>query len=89
MKKAELEEALDDHLAKNQTKYGSEPTLREYYKRLGTKSPVRKVVEKVTEMVKSDDEVAVKKGRRKTVARYVNTFGAMRRLVLTDLQHRR
>lgn len=72
MKKAELEEALDGHLAKNQTKYGSEPALSDYYKKLGTKSPVKKMVEKVTEMVekgvKSDDDVAVKKSRRKTVA---------------------
>jgi hypothetical protein len=45
--------------------------LSEYYKRLATKSPVKKMVEKVTEMVKSDDEVAVKKARRKTVATYV------------------
>lgn len=71
MKKADLEEALDEHLAKNQTTYGSTPALGDYYKRLAPKSPVKKVVEKVTEMVtKSEDEVAtaVKKGRRKTVA---------------------
>lgn len=68
MKKAELEEALDDHLSKNQTTYGSEPALSDYYKKLGAKSPLKKTVEKVTEMVKSDDEVTVKKGRRKTVA---------------------
>jgi hypothetical protein len=70
LKKADLEEALDEHLAKNETIYGSTPALSEYYKRLRSKSPVKKMVEKVTEMipVKSDDEVVVKKGRRKTVA---------------------
>jgi hypothetical protein len=89
LKKAELEEALDKHLAKNQTIYASEPSLSEYYKRLGPKSPVKKIAEKVSEMVKSDDEVATKKGRRKTVATtYVNTRLAMRRNILTTLQYR-
>ena len=89
MKKAELEEALDKHLAKNQTTYASEPSLSEYYKRLAPKSPVKKIAEKVSEMVKSDDEVATKKGRRKTVATtYANSQPALRRNILIALQYR-
>lgn len=60
--------ALDDHLRANQTTYSKEPALSEYYKRLDTKprSPVKKVAEKVTELVKSDEDAPAKKQRRKT-----------------------
>lgn len=52
--------------------YAREPTLADYYKRLDarTKSPVKKLAEKVSDLVKSDDDsivpATVKKVRRKT-----------------------
>jgi len=64
MKKADLEVALDEHLRANQSTYGSEAVLSDYYKRLGPRSPAKKV----TEMVKAEGDVVVKKGRRKTTA---------------------
>ena len=70
MKKSDLEVALDDHLRANQSTYATEPVLSDYYKRLGSgaRSPAKKIADKVTEMVKSDDEAPVaKKQRRKTV----------------------
>ena len=75
MKKAELEVALDDHLRANSTTYGKDPSLSEYYKRLGgtSRSPTKRTVsEKVTETLKSDDDdgdapAPAKKSRRKTV----------------------
>jgi hypothetical protein len=61
MRKAELEVALDDHLRANQTTYHDDPSLSDYYKRLGPVSPLRKI----TAMVKS--EAPEKKAvRRKT-----------------------
>lgn len=74
LRKAELADKLDEHLKRNATTYSKEPSLSEYYKRLGgtSKSPMKRIAEKVSEIVKSDDDVAVsvpatvKKGRRKT-----------------------
>lgn len=76
MKKADLAEKLDEHLRKNATTYSKEPSLNEYYKRLGatSRSPLKRIAEKVSDIVKSDDEVAVnlpsttpaRKTRRKT-----------------------
>lgn len=69
MKKAELEVALDEHLRTNSSTYGKDPSLSEYYKRLSStsRSPVKRLAEKVSDFVKSDDEVAApaKKPRRK------------------------
>lgn len=71
-----MAEKLDEHLRKNATSYSKEPTLGEYYKRLGStsRSPMKRIAEKVSDIVKSDDDVAVKvpapatakKPRRKT-----------------------
>ncbi|EXJ54088.1 hypothetical protein A1O7_09425 [Cladophialophora yegresii CBS 114405] len=71
LKKAELEVALDEHLRANSTTYSKDPSLSEYYKRLGgsSRSPTKKTIaEKVTETLKSDDDAPapVKKPRRKT-----------------------
>ncbi|KAJ9614216.1 hypothetical protein H2200_002352 [Cladophialophora chaetospira] len=73
LKKAELEVALDEHLRSNSTTYSKDPSLSEYYKRLGStsRSPTKKtVIEKVTETLKSDEDApaAAKKSRRKTVS---------------------
>ncbi|KAL6248097.1 hypothetical protein RBB50_005445 [Rhinocladiella similis] len=72
LKKAELEVALDEHLRANSTTYSKEPSLSEYYKRLGSssRSPVKKLAEKVSDIIKSDEETSApaKKSRRKTVA---------------------
>ncbi|KIV97950.1 hypothetical protein PV10_01645 [Exophiala mesophila] len=71
LKKAELEVALDEHLRANSTTYGKDPSLSEYYKRLAssTRSPTKKIAEKVSELVKSDDDAApVKKPKRKTTS---------------------
>ncbi len=59
MRKAELETALDDHLRANQTTYQNDPSLSDYYKRLGPTSPIKKT----TAMVKS--EASEKKAVRK------------------------
>jgi hypothetical protein len=59
MRKAELEVALDDHLRANQTAYKNDPSLGDYYKRLGPTSPIKKI----TAMVKS--EAPEKKAARK------------------------
>ena len=72
LKKADLEVALDEHLRKNATAYGRNSSLSEYYKRLGstTRSPIKRIAEKVTETLKYDDDDApapAKKPRRKTV----------------------
>ncbi|KAK5101910.1 hypothetical protein LTS08_004369 [Lithohypha guttulata] len=60
LRKAELAEKLDDHLRRNATTYSKEPSLSEYYKRLGststTRSPVKRIAEKVSDIVKSDDD---------------------------------
>lgn len=76
LRKAELAEKLDAHLKKNATTYSKEPSLSEYYKRLGAtgRSPMKRIAEKVSDIVKSDDDVAVnvpapttaKRARRKT-----------------------
>lgn len=74
LRKAELADKLDEHLKKNATTYSKEPVLGEYYKRLGStsRSPMKRIAEKVSDIVKSDDDVVVnlpataKKGRRKT-----------------------
>lgn len=50
MRKSELEIALDDHLRANQTIYQDDPSLSDYYKRLGQWSPVKGS----TVMVKSE-----------------------------------
>lgn len=50
MRKSELEVALDDHLRANQTIYQDDPSLSDYYKRLGRWSPVKSA----TTMVKSE-----------------------------------
>ncbi|EXJ90685.1 hypothetical protein A1O1_03789 [Capronia coronata CBS 617.96] len=71
LKKAELEVALDEHLRANSTRYGKEPVLGEYYKRIAssTRSPVKKLAQKVSDIVKSDEDAApVKKSRRKTTS---------------------
>jgi len=72
LKKAELEVALDEHLRNNSTTYSKEPSLNEYYKRLGgtSRSPVKKMAEKVSDTVKSDEETMAppKKSRRKTTS---------------------
>jgi hypothetical protein len=70
LKKAELEVALDEHLRANSTTYGKDPSLSEYYKRLGSssRSPTKKTV--ASETVKTDDDAGgpAKKSRRKTVS---------------------
>lgn len=72
MKKAELEEKLDAHLQRNATIYGKVPSLNGYYSRMGavTRSPVKRIAEKVSDIVKSDDDAppatVAKKQRRKT-----------------------
>ena len=73
MRKADLAEKLDDHLKRNATTYAREPTLGEYYKRLGssTRSPMKRLAEKVSDIVKSDEDSApppatARKSRRKT-----------------------
>ncbi|EHY61093.1 hypothetical protein ABEF92_002612 [Exophiala dermatitidis] len=72
LKKAELEVALDEHLRANSTRYSKEPSLTDYYKRLGssTRSPVKKIAQKVSDVVKSDEDAPApaKKSRRKTVS---------------------
>lgn len=71
LKKADLADKLDIHLRQNATTYSREPSLADYYKRMGgpTRSPVKRIAEKVSDIVKSDDDSAiatVKKSRRKT-----------------------
>ena len=75
LRKAEIAEKLDTHLRRNATTYNKEPSLSDYYKRLGstTRSPMKRIAEKVSDIVKSDDEPTVhasvttaKKSRRKT-----------------------
>lgn len=74
LRKAELAEKLDEHLRRNATTYSKEPSLSDYYKRLGstTRSPMKRIAEKVSDIVKSDDDIVVtvpataRKGRRKT-----------------------
>jgi len=58
LKKAELEVALDEHLRSNSTTYSRDPSLSEYYKRISStsRSPIKKLAEKVSDMVKSDDD---------------------------------
>merc|ERR1712000_788954 len=72
LKKAELEVALNEHLRSNSTTYSKEPSLNEYYKRLGStsRSPVKRIAEKVSDTVKSDEETMAppKKSRRKTTS---------------------
>ncbi len=72
LKKAELEVALDEHLRANSSTYSKDPSLSEYYKRLGStsRSPVKKLAEKVSDMVKSDEDAPapVKKTKRKTTS---------------------
>jgi hypothetical protein len=59
-------------LRTNSTTYSKEPSLTEYYKRLGgtSRSPVKRIAEKVSDMVKSDEETTApaKKSRRKTTS---------------------
>jgi hypothetical protein len=64
MRKAELEIALDDHLRGNQTTYQNDPSLSEYYKRLGPMSPIKKIAT----MVKSEapEKKAVRKRSKTT-----------------------
>lgn len=75
LRKAELAEKLDEHLKRNATTYSKEPSLSDYYKRLGAtsaRSPMKRIAEKVSDIVKSDDDYGVsvpataRKGRRKT-----------------------
>ncbi|EXJ82502.1 hypothetical protein A1O3_06315 [Capronia epimyces CBS 606.96] len=71
LKKAELEVVLDEHLRANSTRYAKEPVLSEYYKRVGssTRSPVKKLADKVTDIVKFDEDAApAKKSKRKTTS---------------------
>jgi hypothetical protein len=51
-------------LRANQATYAKEGSLSEYYKRLGPRSPAKKV----TDTVKTEGEPLVKKVRRKTQA---------------------
>jgi len=73
LRKAELAEKLDGHLKKNATTYSKEPTLSEYYKRLSAtgRSPIKRIAEKVSDIIKSDDDAVpapttAKKTRRRT-----------------------
>jgi hypothetical protein len=60
---------LDSHLAANESQYSSNATTRGYYAASTKRSPVKKAVEKVTELVTSGDESDKKAAsRRKTTS---------------------
>lgn len=72
LRKAELEVALDEHLRTNSTTYARDPSFTEYYKRLASssRSPTKRIAEKVSDLVKSDEDApapaTTRKPRRKT-----------------------